>query len=146
MLRRDFYYCFTEFKYPGIPELILHRIENEDFDFKGVNVKPIATLHYKLPVFGFRIGDFSYITDANHIPAEELDKIRGSKYLVLNALRKTSHISHFTLDQAIELAQEIGAEHTYFTHMSHQMGKHQDVQQELPEGISLAYDGLELEW
>ncbi len=146
VLRRDFYYCFTEFKYPGIPELKLHRIENKGFSFMDVDITPIATLHYKLPVFGFRIGDFSYITDANYISPEELEKLKGSKYLVLNALKKTTHISHFTLDEAIEVAKEVGAEHTFFTHMSHQMGQHATIQAELPDDMSLAYDGLELQW
>ena len=108
-------------------------------------MQPISLLHYKLPVYGFRIGDLSYITDANYISDKEKEKIKGSKVLVLNALRKTAHISHFTLDEAIALAQELEVPQTYFTHISHQLGLHQEVNEELPEGIALAYDGLKLE-
>ena len=119
-------------------------IENEAFRVNDLLFEPIETLHYKLPVFGFRIGDFTYITDANYISEEEKEKIRGSKTLVLNALRKEKHISHFTLEEAIELAQEIGADKTYFTHISHQLGLHENVSKELPDGIELAYDGLKI--
>jgi len=99
-------------------------------------------LHYKLPVYGFRIGDFTYITDANYISETEKEKIKGTKVLVLNALRKEPHISHFTLDEAVALAKEIGADQTYFTHISHQLGLHTDINQSLEPNISLAYDGL----
>jgi phosphoribosyl 1,2-cyclic phosphate phosphodiesterase len=101
-------------------------------------------LHYKLPVFGYRVGDFSYITDVNFITEEEKRKLKGSKVLVLSALRQSEHISHYSLAQAIEVAQEIGAEQTYFIHMSHQMGLHQEVNAQLPPGMYLAYDGLVL--
>ena len=101
-------------------------------------------MHFKLPVFGFRIGDFTYITDANYISDEEKKKIKGSKVLVLNALQKTPHISHFTLDEAISLAQELKADQTYFTHISHKLGAHRDVSAQLPENIYLAYDGQQL--
>lgn len=145
VLKRDFYYAFGEYRYPGVPDLNLHIFDNEPFSVGGVEVIPILTKHYKLPVFGFRIKDFTYITDANYIAEEEKEKIKGSKVLVLNALRKTDHISHFTLQQAIDLAQELGANQTYFTHLSHQMGFHNEVDAELPDGISIAFDGLKIE-
>ncbi|MFT4598601.1 MAG: phosphoribosyl 1,2-cyclic phosphate phosphodiesterase [Arenicella sp.] len=142
VLKRDFHYAFAEHKYPGVPNLNLNVIQNKNFMIRDVAITPIEVLHYKLPVFGYRIGDFSYITDANFISDSEKEKLKGSKVLVLNALRKSEHISHFTLDQAVAIAQEIGAEQTYLIHMSHQMGLHAEVDSELPEGINLAYDGL----
>ncbi len=145
VLKRDFYYAFEENKYPGVPDLNLHIIDNNPFTINGVEIIPIQVLHYKLPVLGFRIGDFTYITDANYIPEEEKEKIKGSKVLVLNALRKTDHISHFTLDQAIALGQELEVEQVYFTHISHQMGLHDEVETELPRGMNLAYDQLEIQ-
>lgn len=145
-LHRDFYYVFAAEKYPGIPEVKLHTIENKPFSIDNTVITPIKVWHYKLPVLGFRFKDFTYITDANKIDEEEKAKIRGSKALVLNALRKTEHISHFTLDQAIALAQELEVENTYLIHLSHQMGKHVDVEKELPKGIHIAYDGLKLQF
>jgi phosphoribosyl 1,2-cyclic phosphate phosphodiesterase len=144
-LKRDFFYAFGEFRYPGVPELNLNIFGNQAFKVSDLDVMPIQVMHYKLPVFGFRIGNFTYITDANFIAEEEKEKIKGSKVLVLNALRKSDHISHFSLEQAIELAQELGVEQTYFTHLSHQMGFHEEVDLILPKGINLAYDGLTLE-
>lgn len=141
-LKRDFFYAFGEHKYPGVPELNLNIFRNKAFKIHDLDVLPIQVMHYKLPVFGFRIGDFTYITDANFITEEEKEKIKGSKILVLNALRKTEHISHFSLPQAVELAQELGAKQTYFTHLSHQMGFHNEVDAALPSGINIAYDGL----
>jgi phosphoribosyl 1,2-cyclic phosphate phosphodiesterase len=143
-LKRDFHYIFDEFKYPGVPDIVLHHIENKPFEFKGITIIPILVHHFKMPVFGFRINDFTYITDANSIGEAEMEKIKGTKYLVLNALRREKHISHFNLEEAIALAKEIGAEHTYFTHISHQLGLHKNVNQELPEGIQLAFDGLKI--
>lgn len=143
-LRREFYYVFTEFKYPGIPQMNLHTIGLQPFSAGGINFTPIEVLHYKLPVLGFRIKDFTYITDAKTISDAEKEKIKGSKILVINALQRQSHISHFTLDEAIDFAQEIGAEETYFTHISHRLGKHADVSKELPKGIYLAYDRLKI--
>lgn len=145
-LHRDFHYVFAAEKYPGIPEVKLHTIENKPFSIDNTVITPIKVWHYKLPVLGFRFKDFTYITDANKIDEEEKAKIRGSKALVLNALRKTEHISHFTLDQAVDLAQELEVENTYLIHLSHQMGKHVDVEKELPKGIHIAYDGLKLQF
>nr|MBC7612608.1 MBL fold metallo-hydrolase [Pseudopedobacter sp.] len=144
-LKREFYYIFSDFKYPGIPLLNLHYIGLDPFSIGDIDLMPIEVLHYKLPVLGFRIKDFTYITDAKTVSDKEKDKIKGSKILVLNALQKEKHISHFTLTEAIDFAQEIGAEHTYFTHISHKLGKHDDTSKELPNGIHLAYDGLSFE-
>jgi len=143
-LKREFSYIFAEFKYPGIPQLDLHTIDADPFDIGSLNFIPIEVMHYKLPVLGFRIGDFTYITDAKTVAASEVEKIRETKTLVINALQTQSHISHFTLDEAIAFAREIGAEKTYLTHISHRLGLHSVISQELPAGIELAYDGLKL--
>lgn len=144
-LKRDFHYAFADNKYPGVPDLVYHRISNEPFDVGDIVFTPIQVMHYRMPVLGFRIEDFTYITDANFISEEEKEKIHGSKVLVLNALRKDLHISHFNLDQAIKLVQELKPEAAYFTHISHLLGKHEEVSAELPENIHLAFDGLCLE-
>jgi len=144
-LKRDFHYAFAEKRYPGVPSLNLHILDNNPFEVGDLVLTPIEVLHYKLPVFGYRVGDFSYITDVNFIAEEEKEKLKGSKVLVLSALRQSEHISHYSLEQAIEVAQEIGAEQTYFIHMSHQKGLHEEVDAQLPEGMNLSYDGLVLE-
>lgn len=143
-IKREFEYIFSDFKYPGIPLITLNTIENTPFSIGDIPITPIQVMHYRMPVMGFRINDFTYITDAKTISDQEKEKIRGSKILVLNALRKESHISHFTLEEAIALALEIGAEQTYFTHISHQLGTHDEVSKELPKNIFLAYDGLKI--
>jgi phosphoribosyl 1,2-cyclic phosphate phosphodiesterase len=144
-LVREFPYIFDQLnRYPGIPQVIIHTIGTDAFDIGSIHLTPIEVMHYKLPVLGFRIKDFTYITDAKTVSETEKQKIKGSKILVLNALQKQTHISHFTLDEAIAFAQEIGAEKTYFTHISHRLGKHQNIMDELPPGIELAYDGLQL--
>lgn len=144
-LKREFHYIFQEHKYPGIPQLNLHTIGLNPFTIGDVSFTPIEVLHYKLPVLGFRINDFTYITDAKTVSELEKEKLKGTKILVINALQKQEHISHFTLDEAIAFAEEIGAEETYFTHISHRLGKHRDIAADLPAGIELAYDGLKLE-
>jgi phosphoribosyl 1,2-cyclic phosphate phosphodiesterase len=144
-LKGQFAYLFDENPYPGIPDVDFRLIENGEFDVLGLPVLPIEVLHYKLPVFGFRFGPFAYITDANRIQEQEIAKLEGVEVLVLNALRREPHISHFTLDEAVSMAQRIGARQTYFTHMSHQIGLHEEVCTELPKGIDLAHDGLVLE-
>lgn len=143
-IRREYAYIFSDFKYPGIPEINLHLLENKLTKIESVDFLPIEVMHYKLPVFGFRIGDFSYITDANYISDIEKEKLKNSKVLVLNALRREPHISHFTLEQAIELVTELKPEKAYFTHISHQLGLHAEVQKELPQNIELAFDGLRI--
>jgi phosphoribosyl 1,2-cyclic phosphate phosphodiesterase len=143
-VRRDFYYAFADTKYPGVPELNLITIDETPFVIGDLPIQPILVYHHKMPVFGFRIGDFTYITDANRIDADQMDLIRGSKVLVLNALRKEDHISHFTLEQAVNLSIELAVPEVYFTHISHQLGKHQDINEELPLHIKLAFDGLQI--
>ena len=145
-LKKEFHYVFSGNNYPGIPRLKLNTIEDgKPFQAAGIDIIPISVMHFQLPVFGFRIADFTYITDANMITAEEKSKIKGSDILVINALQKEWHISHFTLAEALDLAAEIGAKKTYLTHISHRMGTHAEVSKQLPEGVFLAYDGLELE-
>ncbi|WP_416866849.1 MAG: MBL fold metallo-hydrolase [Imperialibacter sp.] len=143
-LKREFSYIFADHKYPGVPLVDVKLLDGKPFTIGQTTITPINVMHFKLPVFGFRIGDFTYITDANYISDEEKKKIKGSKVLVLNALQKTPHISHFTLDEAISLAQELKADQTYFTHISHKLGSHRDVSAQLPENIYLAYDGQQL--
>jgi phosphoribosyl 1,2-cyclic phosphate phosphodiesterase len=143
-LKREFAYAFAEQKYPGIPSMVTNYIDNQEFDIDGIKILPIEVMHYKLPVFGFRIADFTYITDANYIAPEELEKIKGSKVVVLNALHREKHISHYNLSEALAVLAEIGAEQSYIIHMSHNMGKHADVSKELPHNVALTYDGLQL--
>ncbi len=141
---REFPYAFYETKYPGVPEIKMNTISLDEFTVGDLTILPIQVWHLKMPVLGFRIGKFTYITDANKIDAEELNKIEGSEVLVLNTLRKEKHIAHFNLQEGIELVQQLNIPTAYFTHLSHQMGKHADVSKELPPGISLAYDGLRI--
>ncbi|MEQ9100278.1 MAG: MBL fold metallo-hydrolase [Imperialibacter sp.] len=143
-LKREFSYIFADHKYPGVPLVDVKLLDGNPFTIGQTTITPINVMHFKLPVFGFRIGDFTYITDANYISDEEKEKIKGSKVLVLNALQKAPHISHFTLDEAVTLAQELKADQTYFTHISHKLGSHRDVSAQLPENIYLAYDGQQL--
>ena len=144
-IKREFAYIFAEEKYPGIPEIDLYTVRDEPFTIKEIKFTPIDVLHYKLPVKAYRIKDFTYITDANFISKEEKEKIKGSKIIVLNALRREEHISHYTLQEAIDLLTELNPEKAYLTHISHQLGKHEDVSKELPTFIEMAYDGLEIE-
>lgn len=144
-LRREFSYIFQDTKYFGLPQINLHTVESEPFEVGATKVIPIDVMHFKLPILGYRIGDFTYITDAKTISEESFAKIKGTKYLVVNALQKEAHISHFTLEEAIDFADKVGAERTYFTHISHNLGKHADVEKELPAHIRLAYDGLVLD-
>jgi phosphoribosyl 1,2-cyclic phosphate phosphodiesterase len=143
-LKREYAYIFSDEKYPGIPEINLINIENKPFFVQDIEVIPIQVYHYKLPVLGFRFGDFTYITDANFINDSEKEKIKGSKVLIVNALRREQHISHFTLEEAIALGKELQVPQIYFTHISHQLGLHTEVEKELPSGFHLAYDGLEI--
>lgn len=143
-LRREFMYVFAEKKYPGIPEINLNTIDLTPFAIGDIPITPIKVWHYKLPVYGYRIGQFTYITDANRIDPEEKEKIIGSDTLVVNALRHQEHLSHFTLAEAIALVQELKVPNAYFTHVSHQLGKHKAVESSLPKGMQLAFDGLQL--
>ncbi len=146
VLKREFAYIFSDEQYPGIPEINLHTINNHDpFNINELIFQPIRVMHYKMEVLGFRIGDFTYITDANYIAPHELLKAKGSKVFVLNALRHEQHISHYTLAEAIEIAKLAGAPATYFTHISHQLGLHDAIEASLPAGMHLAYDGLTID-
>ena len=144
-IKREFAYAFSDKKYPGIPNLNLNTIDDKPFVVGDITVTPILVWHLKMPVLGFRFGKFTYITDANRIDEEEKEKIKGSEMLVLNALRKESHISHFTLDEAVAMVQELGVPTGYFTHISHQLGLHNAINNQLPHGISLAFDGQQVE-
>lgn len=145
-LKREFAYIFENLPYPGIPRVKVEEIKkNEPFKIHDTEVIPVEVMHMKLPVFGFRFGDISYITDAKTITEEERAKIRGSKILVLNALHQKEHYSHLNLKEAIELATELKAEKAYFTHISHWMGIQKEIEKTLPENMFLAYDGLKLE-
>jgi len=144
-IKVEFYYAFEKNKYPGIPQLLLKEIEREPFQVNGINIIPLPVMHLKLPVLGFRIGNFSYITDANLISPLAYERLKGSDVLVLNALQREKHISHFNLEEALAEADKIKARKTYFTHISHKLGLHKKVEKELPDSIALAFDGLTIE-
>jgi phosphoribosyl 1,2-cyclic phosphate phosphodiesterase len=143
-LRVEYAYAFMKEYYPGIPRLDLQLIDGKDFSLNGITITPLPVLHLKMPVLGFRFGNFSYITDANYIPNETIEKLQGTDVLVLNALQRDPHISHFNLDEAIKMADRIKPKKTYFTHISHKLGTHARVSEELPEHIELGYDGLKI--
>lgn len=144
-LKREFFYVFMTEKYPGVPSVKLHAIENKAFQIEDVPLLPIAVWHHKMPVYGFRIGNFAYITDANRIPAEEMHKLEQLDVLILNALRKETHISHFNLEEALAIIHKIKPKKAYLTHISHQFGLHAEEETLLPKNVFLAYDGLELQ-
>lgn len=144
-IKQEFSYVFAKNKYPGIPEITLHIIDEKPFNMQGIPVVPIRAMHLHLPILGFRIYDFTYITDANYISDDEKEKIKGSKCFVINGLRKQNHISHFSLDEAIQLLEEIKPQKGIITHISHQMGFHSEVEAMLPRNVQLAYDGLVVE-
>jgi phosphoribosyl 1,2-cyclic phosphate phosphodiesterase len=143
-IKREFAYIFYEEKYPGIPEIDLLTVENDPFTIGELTLLPINVMHYKLPVKGYRINDFAYVTDANFIADAEKEKLKNLDVLVLNALRREPHVAHFTFDQAIAIVKELKPRKAYFTHISHQLGKHEDLAKELPSNIELAFDGLQL--
>jgi len=144
-LKREFAYIFSDDKYPGIPEIDLYTITDEPIKIKDITLLPIDVVHFKMPVKAYRINNFTYITDANYISDSEKEKIKGSEIIVLNALRREPHLSHFTFNEAINLMEELKPKKAYFTHISHQLGLHNDVSKELPDFIELAYDGLQIE-
>lgn len=143
-LKQEFSYVFAEHKYPGIPQVEPIEIKNTPFRINELDILPVEVMHYKMPVFGFKIEKFAYITDAKTISEIEKEKLKDLDILVLNALQKEPHISHFTLEEAIQMVQELKPKKAYFTHISHKLGEHRDVEKELPENINLAYDGLQL--
>ncbi|WP_223649056.1 MBL fold metallo-hydrolase [Hymenobacter psoromatis] len=143
-LQREFAYVFAEHKYPGVPQVSLHPIadDQQPFDVLGLAVQPLRALHYKLPVLGFRVGDLAYLTDANQLPASTMDQLRGADTIILNALRHEPHISHFSLSEAVAVLEELKPRRAYLTHISHQLGRHREVEATLPPWVRLAYDGL----
>lgn len=142
---KDYSYAFSEFKYPGVPEINLQVINQQPFKIDDIEILPIPVLHHKMPVLGYRIGNFAYITDANAIPESSMEKLAGVEYLVINALRKESHLSHFTLSEALDIIKRINVKQAFLTHIGHQMGLVADVSQELPENVRFAYDMLQIE-
>ena len=144
-LKREFAYIFADTKYHGLPQIKLHTVGVEAFEIGKTTIIPIEVMHAKLPVMGYRFNDFTYITDAKTISENSFEKVKGSKILVINALQKENHVSHFTLEEAIAFANRVGAETTYLTHISHNLGLHSDVSEELPSHIKLAFDGLSFE-
>ena len=145
-MHKVFYYAFAENKYPGVPEYNLVTIENKPFEIDGVEILPIRAFHHKLPVLGFRFGNLAYVTDANLIPEEEFDKLRDLDIFVLNTVKRGHHISHFSLEEALEVAKRVGAKRTFLTHLSHQLPCYEELAAELPEGVYPAYDGLTLQF
>jgi phosphoribosyl 1,2-cyclic phosphate phosphodiesterase len=141
-IHKEYSYVFAEVKYPGVPNMRLCTVSDDVFSVGGVEIQPVRVLHWHLPVYGFRVGDFAYITDANSIPGESMRRLAGVKYFVVNAVRKEKHVSHFCLSEAIGLISELSPEKAFITHISHEMGRHADVSRELPDGVCLAFDGL----
>ena len=145
-VRRDYHYIFEPHIYPGLPEAELHEVGNQPFEAAGERVVPIRAMHKDLPILGYRIGRMAYVTDANYIAPEELGKLKGVSLMVLNALRKEKHFSHYCLREALEVIAQVQPERAFLTHMSHEMGLHAEVERELPEGVRLAYDGLQIDF
>lgn len=144
-LHKEFSYVFADEKYPGVPSVVVHEIDREPFEAAGFAVTPIPVMHHRLPVLGFRIGDFAYVTDANYISPTSMGLLSGLKVLVLNALRYEQHISHFSIEEALAVVADLNPRQAYFTHMSHVLGRHAEVEVDFPEGVALAYDGLSFE-
>lgn len=140
----EFPYIFNPGDYLGGPKLVMHSLSDTPFEVAGMQIIPLPVMHRDMPVYGFRIGDFSYVTDANFIPDETMEKMKGSKVIVLNALRKRKHPSHFCLPEALEIIEQLKPEKAYLTHLGHYIGLHNEVNKELPDNVELAYDGLEI--
>ncbi len=144
-LKKRFDYIFTsKEKYPGVPSVTQHVIENKPFKLNNLKVVPIDGLHYKLQVFGFRFKDFAYLTDMKTVDDKEVEKLRNLDVLVVNALREEPHMSHFNLDEALSFIEKVKPKTAFLTHISHHMGFHDEVQQKLPENVFLAYDNLQI--
>lgn len=144
-LRMEYSYAFAENKYPGAPEWEVQIIDDKPFEINGTEIVPIRGMHYRLPVLGYRFGDIAYCTDMNHIPEEEFPKLQGLEHFVINTVRRGHHISHFSLEEALEVAARVSAKHTWLTHLSHQLPCHTELASELPDGVRPAYDGLVIE-
>ncbi|MBQ7773097.1 MAG: MBL fold metallo-hydrolase [Bacteroidales bacterium] len=154
-LKMEYYYAFSEYKYPGVPDYILHTIDEKPFTItkklpdnstSTLEITPIRVFHYRLPILGFRIGNMAYITDGSRIPEEELAKLKGVELFIINTVRHEKHISHFSLPEALEIIRKVGAPRNFLTHMSHQLGRHEELCAILPEKVKPAYDGLTLEF
>ena len=145
-LKREYAYAFAEEKYPGVPQYVLETIGEEPFEVCGVKVVPIRALHYKLPILGFRIGNMAYLTDASYIDESQYEKLQGLDIFVINSIRYTEHISHFSVPEALEVIKRVGAKRSYFTHLSHQLPVHSRFAAMLPEGCAPAYDTLTLDF
>ncbi|NGM61519.1 MBL fold metallo-hydrolase [Sphingobacterium sp. SGG-5] len=144
-LEREFYYAFSAVKYPGVPQLDLIEIQAlHSFQLFDEEIVPFDVLHYKMPVLGFRIGKFAYITDAKTVPQDSLEALEGVEVLVVNALQEAPHISHFTLEEALRFIERVGPRTAYLTHISHRFGTHEYIQSKLPEGVFVAYDQLQI--
>lgn len=141
-IERDYHYIFEPHQFPGLPEANLHTVNDETFEADGIEVTPIRAMHKDLPILGFRIGRLAYITDANHIAPCEMKKLEGVQTLVINALRRTKHFSHYSLPEALDVIRQVSPDQAYLTHISHEMGLHSEVEKILPEGVFVAYDGL----
>lgn len=144
VLHKNFDYAFAENPYPGVPEVVVHRIDDKPFVISGVEVIPIRGQHFKLPILGFRVGEVCYLTDMNRIEDSEIEKFKGVKVLVINALRRQEHISHFTLDQALEIIARAEPQQAYLTHLSHQFEPYSELSAKLPDGVFVGYDGLKI--
>jgi phosphoribosyl 1,2-cyclic phosphate phosphodiesterase len=145
-IKREFHYIFAEKKYPGIPEITLHEIDLEPFTlFENIQIIPIEVKHYLMPVLGFRINNFTYITDAKTIAEKEIEKIKGTEVLVINALRIESHPAHFNLDEALQFIDLIKPKKAFLTHISHLFGTHKEIEQMLPKNVYVSYDGLQFD-
>ena len=142
---KDFSYAFAKSRYPGVPEIEYHEVDERPFFIDDIEVIPLPVMHYKMPVLGFRIGNFAYITDANAIPTYAMERLEGVDYLVLNALRKTEHLSHFSLPQALDIIRKLNVKQAFLTHIGHQMGLAAEVSGELPPNVRLAYDTMEID-
>jgi len=144
-LLRDYRYIFENHQFPGLPEADLHEVGAEPFLAAGETVMPIRAMHKDLPILGYRIRNFAYITDANYIAPSEMEKLKGVEILVINALRKAKHFSHYSLPEALEVIGQIQPKQSYITHISHEMGLHSEVEKELPDGVHQAYDNLQID-
>ncbi len=142
-IKREFSYAFNN-NYPGLPRFNIITISDDDFLIKNTKITPLSVLHYNTEVLGFRIGNFAYITDTNYIPASSLVKFDGCKVIVLNALRREKHVSHYNLEEALNVIDFLKPDYAYLTHISHLMGFHKDLEKELPKGVKAAYDGLKI--
>jgi phosphoribosyl 1,2-cyclic phosphate phosphodiesterase len=141
-IKQEFSYVFAKEKYPGIPIMNIHTIENKPFEYKSIQIEPIRVMHWNLPIFGYRIGKVAYISDASYIDAQEIKKLTNLDVLIINALRIKKHYSHFNLDEALHIVEQLQPKQAFFTHISHLMGFHEQVQARLPRQVYLSYDGL----